>query len=48
MEINKRLIDYSPDYGRNEFNQIVTARDSLEELLSVREMDEAVVHLLLT
>jgi len=45
MDKNKRLIDYSPDYERIEFKQIVTVRNSLEELLSVRDMDEAVVHL---
>ena len=45
MDKNKRLIDYSPDFERVEFKQIVTVRDSLEELLSVRDMDEAVVHL---
>ncbi|KAL9984580.1 hypothetical protein ACROYT_G006890 [Oculina patagonica] len=45
MDKNKRLIDYSPDFERIEFKQIVTVRDSLEELLSVRDMDEAVVHL---
>ena len=45
MERNKRLSDYSPDFERVEFKQIVRVRDSLEELLSVRDMDEAVVHL---
>ena len=45
MDKNKRLIDYSPDFERVEFKQIVTVRDSLEELLSVRDMDEAVIHL---
>ena len=35
MDKNKRLIDYSPDFERVEFKQIVTVhvRDSLEELL---------------
>ena len=45
MDKNKRLIDYSLDFERVEFKQIVTVRDSLEELLSVRDMDEAVIHL---
>ena len=43
MDKNKRLIDYSPDFERVEFK--VTVRDSLEEMLSVRDMDEAVVNL---
>ena len=41
-ERNKRLSDYSPDFERVDFKQIVRVRDSLEELLSVRDMDEAV------
>ena len=45
MDKNKRLIDYSPDFERVELKQITTVRDLLEELLSVRDMDEAVVHL---
>ena len=45
MDKNKRLIDYSPDNERIEFKQIVTVQDSLKELLSVRDMDEAVIHL---
>ena len=45
MDKNKRLICYSPDFERVEFKQIVTVRDSREEPLSVRDMDEAVVHL---
>ena len=35
----------SPDFDRVEFKQIVTVRDSLQEQLSVRDMDEAVVDL---
>ena len=45
MDKNKRLIDYSLDFERVEFKQMVTVRDSFEELLSVRDMDESVVHL---
>ena len=45
MDKNKRLIDYSADFERVKFKEIVIVRDSLEELLSVRDMDEAVVHL---
>ena len=45
MDKNKRLIDYSPDFEYVEFKQIVTVQDSLKELLSLRDMDEAVVHL---
>ena len=45
MDKNKRLTDYSPDFERVEFKQIVTVRDSHEELLSVRDKDEAVVQL---
>ena len=45
MDKNKRLIDYSPDFEHVEFKQIVTVQDSLKELLSLRDMDEAVVHL---
>ena len=41
---NKHLIDYSPDFEHVEFKRIVTVRDSLEELVSVRDI-EAVVHL---
>ena len=35
----------SPDFDRVEFKQLVTVRDSLEDQLSVRDMDEAVVDL---
>jgi len=45
MDKNKSFIDYSQDFERIEFKQIVTVQDSLKELLSVRDMDEAVVHL---
>ena len=39
MDKNNRLIDYSPDFERVEFKQIVTVRVSLEELLSVRDFE---------
>ena len=45
MDKSKRLMDYSPDYDRVEFKQIVTVQDSLEKLLSVRDMDIAVTKL---
>ena len=45
MDKDKRLMDYSPDFDRVEFRQIITARDTLEQLLSVRDMDEAVTKL---
>ena len=35
----------SPNFERVEFKQIVTVRDSLEEMLSVKDIDEAVVDL---
>ena len=45
MEKDKRLMDYSPDFDRVEFRQIIIVRDTLEQLLSVRVMDEAVTKL---
>ena len=39
-------MDYSPDFDRVEFMQIITEQDTLEQLLSVRDMDEAVTKLL--
>ena len=45
MDKDKRLMDYSPDFDRVEFRQIITARDTLEQLLSVRDMDEVVTKL---
>ena len=46
MYRNKHLIDYSPDFEHVKFKQIATLQGSLEELFSVRDMDEAVVHLI--
>ena len=48
LDKDKRLMDYSPDFDRVEFRQIITARDTLEQLLSVRDMDEAVTKLFVT
>ena len=42
---DKRLMDYSPDFDRVDFRQIITEQDTLEQLLSVRDMDEAVTKL---
>ena len=44
MDKDKRLMDYSPDFDLVEFRQIITARDTLEQL-SVRDMNEAVTKL---
>ena len=40
IDKDKRL-DYSPDFDLVEFWQIITARETLEQLLSVRDMDES-------
>ena len=45
MDKSKRPIDYSPDLSRVEFKQIVSVQDTLEKLLSVRDMDIAVTKL---
>ena len=45
MDKTKRLIDYSPSYDCVEFKRIVTVQDSLEKLLSVRDMDTVVTKL---
>ena len=45
MDKDNRLMDYSPDFDHVEFRQIVRARDTLEQLLSVRDMDQAVTKL---
>ena len=45
MDKDKRLMDCSPHFDRVELRQIITARDTLEQLLSVRDMDEAVTKL---
>ena len=46
MDKDKRLMNYSPDFDRVEFMQIITEQDTLEQLLSLRDMDEAVTKLL--
>lgn len=45
MDKDNRLMDYSPDFNRVEFRQIITVRDTLEQLLSVRDMGEVVTKL---
>ena len=45
MDKDKCLMNYSPDFDRLEFRQIIIVRNTLEQLLSVREMDEAVTKL---
>ena len=45
MDKNKRLMDYSPDFNRVEVKRIITVRDTLEQLLSVRDMDKVVTKL---
>ena len=45
MDKSKRLIDYSPHFDRVDLKRIVTVHDTLEKLLSVRDMDIAVTKL---
>ena len=45
LDKDKHLMDYTPDFDRAELRQIITVRDNLEQLLSVRDMDEAVTKL---
>ena len=45
MDKGKRLMDYSSDYDGVEFRQVITVRDTLEQLFSVRDMDKAVTKL---
>ena len=45
MDKSKGLIDYSPDFHRVELERIITVQDTLEKLLSVRDMDIAVTKL---
>ena len=45
MDKDKCLMDYSPDFNRVEFRQIITMQDTLEQFLSVRDMDEVVTKL---
>ena len=45
MDKSKGLIDCSPNFHRVELERIITVQDTLEKLLSVRNMDIAVTKL---
>lgn len=45
MDRAKRLIDYSPDFVQVSMNNIIAVKDNLDDLLSVRELDDVVTKL---
>ena len=47
MDKTKRLMDYSPNLERVDFKRIIALQDTLEKLLSVRDMDDVVSTLFL-
>ena len=47
MDKTKCLMDYSPNLERVDFKRIIALQDTLEKLLSVRDMDDVVSTLFL-